>query len=206
MAARGRLQIEKCREEMAKLSPHLGELEILSRVLSLKIIEIHGKLKRRKGAIIANQILRSGTSIGANIAEGMYAQTPRDSASKFSIALKEAAETLYWLDLLVGAGFVPDNNDSREVRELAASVFEALSKKVGSVKKLVPPPPKPRRRRRKTTATRTTRVRKKAKSVPAPVYGPYSPYTQYIPHSHRLEFAGYFPLVPSVGGPCLSRP
>jgi four helix bundle protein len=49
---------------------------------------------------LARQVLRSGTSIGANLEEARAAQTRRDSAARFSIALKEARETAYWLRLL----------------------------------------------------------------------------------------------------------
>ena len=58
-------------------------------------------LRERRGEKdILRQISRSGTSIGANIAEGIYAQSGPDFISKFSIALKEANETRYWLDRL----------------------------------------------------------------------------------------------------------
>ena len=53
---------------------------------------------------LAKQLLRSGTSVGANIAESEYAQSADDFVSKLSIALKEAAESRYWLKLLTAAG------------------------------------------------------------------------------------------------------
>ena len=53
-----------------------------------------------KEFVMSKQILRSGTSIGANIREGIYAQSRDDFISKMSIALKEASETVYWLELL----------------------------------------------------------------------------------------------------------
>ena len=56
-----------------------------------------------KNKILATQILRSGTSIGANIREASFAQSKADFISKLSIALKEASETQYWLDLLLAA-------------------------------------------------------------------------------------------------------
>ena len=57
------------------------------------------KEKRKESALI-NQVLRSGTSIGANIHEAQYAQGTKDFISKFEIALKECNETEYWLDIL----------------------------------------------------------------------------------------------------------
>ncbi len=56
--------------------------------------------------ILSKQLLRSGTSIGANIAESEYAQSKADFISKLSIALKEAAETKYWLELLQDSGYL----------------------------------------------------------------------------------------------------
>ena len=53
-----------------------------------------------------NQITKSGTSVGANINEAEFAQSPADFASKMSIALKEANETQYWLELLYESGFI----------------------------------------------------------------------------------------------------
>ncbi len=55
---------------------------------------------KRKGNILSKQLLRSGTSIGANIAERQYSQTRLDFASKLSIAQKEAGENEFWIRLL----------------------------------------------------------------------------------------------------------
>lgn len=59
-----------------------------------------------KESILTNQVLRSGTSIGANIHEGNYAQGKNDFISKFEIALKECYETEYWLELLFETGYI----------------------------------------------------------------------------------------------------
>ena len=67
---------------------------------SIDIINLVGELKRRHESIISNQIGRSGTSIGANVHEAQYAQGKKDFISKLEIALKEASETGYWLELL----------------------------------------------------------------------------------------------------------
>lgn len=65
------------------------------------MIKLNKFLKEvRKEFVISNQVYKSGTSIGANIAESKYAQTKPDFIAKLSIALKEAGETDYWLDLL----------------------------------------------------------------------------------------------------------
>ena len=60
----------------------------------------------RKDRTLSRQILRSGTSIGANIRESRFAQSPSDFISKLSIALKEAEETQYWLELLLETDYL----------------------------------------------------------------------------------------------------
>jgi four helix bundle protein len=67
---------------------------------ALLIIELYKKLKNNNEFVFANQLLKSGTSIGANVAESEAAQSKADFISKLSIAAKEARETKYWLDLL----------------------------------------------------------------------------------------------------------
>ena len=74
-------------------------LEIKSREFALKIMELAEKLYEHN-KVIANQILRSGTSIGANIAESIFAASKADFINKLQIAQKEANETKYWLFLL----------------------------------------------------------------------------------------------------------
>ena len=71
-----------------------------SKAFALRIVRLYKYLREQKESVIAKQMLRSGTSIGANIAESRYAQSKSDFASKLQIALKEAAETEYWLELL----------------------------------------------------------------------------------------------------------
>ena len=72
----------------------------LSMEFSVNIINLVKLLKSKHESIISNQIGRSGTSIGANIHEAQYAQGKKDFISKLEIALKEASETGYWLELL----------------------------------------------------------------------------------------------------------
>ena len=77
-----------------------SKLRELSMDFSVDIINLVKYLKSNHETIIANQIGRSGTSIGANIHEAQYAQGKKDFISKLEIALKEASETGYWLELL----------------------------------------------------------------------------------------------------------
>ena len=77
-----------------------NKLTELSMEFSVDIIGLVKQLKSNHESIISNQIGRSGTSIGANIHEAQYAQGKKDFISKLEIALKEASETGYWLELL----------------------------------------------------------------------------------------------------------
>ena len=73
----------------------------LSKKFALRIVKLYTYLRdERKEHVISKQIYRCGTSIGANLAEGQFAQSDADYINKLSIALKEAAETTYWLELL----------------------------------------------------------------------------------------------------------
>ena len=74
-----------------------------------RIIKLYKHLlKDQKETIISKQIVRSGTSIGANINEANYGQSKADFISKLHIALKEAAETEYWLRLLLASEYVTE--------------------------------------------------------------------------------------------------
>lgn len=85
-----------------------SRLRDLSMSFSVQIIALVKALKAKHETVIANQIGRSGTSIGANIYEAKYAQGKRDFISKLEIALKEASETGYWLELLHRTGYLDD--------------------------------------------------------------------------------------------------
>ena len=78
-----------------------------AKAFALRIVRLYKYLRDRKESVIAKQMLRAGTSIGANIAESRYAQSKSDFAAKLQIALKEAAETQYWLELLRDAAAGP---------------------------------------------------------------------------------------------------
>ena len=94
-----------------------NKLVELSMKFSVDIINLVKFLKANHETIIANQIGRSGTSIGANIHEAQYAQGTKDFISKFEIALKEASETGYWLELLY------------KTKQIDQQTFDALSSK-----------------------------------------------------------------------------
>ena len=85
-----------------------NKLAQLSMDFSVQIINLVKDLKARHESVISNQIGRSGTSIGANIYEANYAQGKKDFISKLEIALKEASETGYWLELLYKTGYLTE--------------------------------------------------------------------------------------------------
>ena len=85
-----------------------NKLAELSMEFSVDIINLVKYLKSNHESIISNQIGRSGTSIGANIHEAQYAQGKKDFVSKLEIALKEASETGYWLELLYRTKYIDD--------------------------------------------------------------------------------------------------
>ena len=83
-----------------------------SEAFALRVIKLYKYLKGRGETVLSKQVLRSGTSIGANIAEAQYAQSKDDFISKMSIALKECSETKYWVRLLTVSGFLPATDAS----------------------------------------------------------------------------------------------
>ncbi len=85
-----------------------NKLAELSIKFSVDIINLVKQLKSNHESIISNQIGRSSTSIGANIYEAQYAQGKKDFVSKLEIALKEASETGYWLELLYRTKYIDE--------------------------------------------------------------------------------------------------
>ena len=86
--------------------------DILERTIeySLRIIKLFRKLEKDSvGRIIAKQLLRSGTSIGANVHEAQGGQSKADFIAKMSIANKEARESAYWLRLIKESGLIPES-------------------------------------------------------------------------------------------------
>ncbi len=86
--------------------------------------------------VLVNQLLRSGTSIGANIHEAQYAQGTKDFISKFEISLKECNESEYWLELIHDVNGIPDETfsayqkDCIEIRRMLVSSVKTLKSKL----------------------------------------------------------------------------
>lgn len=97
---------------------------------AIRIVKLSKVLRNaRNETVLAKQILRSGTSIGANISESEYAQSKADFITKLHIALKEAAETKFWIEILSNTDYLSESEqeslmkDCLElIRLLAASI------------------------------------------------------------------------------------
>ena len=82
-----------------------NELETRTRLFALRVVKFVRSLPRdRESGVLGRQLLRSGTSVGANYREANRAQSRRDFVHKIALVEKEAAETQYWLSLVEGAG------------------------------------------------------------------------------------------------------
>ena len=107
-----------------------------SKNFAIRIIKCCKYLNEQKHEnIMSKQLIRCGTSIGANVIESRNAQSRLDFTSKLNIALKEADETAYWLELLHSSDYLDDNlfnsmnNDCQELISLLTSIIKSLKKK-----------------------------------------------------------------------------
>lgn len=110
-------------------------LKTKSYQFALEIIGIYKMLTLNKEYILSKQLLRSGTSIGANIREANNAQSKADFIHKLSISLKESDETDYWLDLLKDSSFITNevylklNSQNIEINRMLISSIKTLKQK-----------------------------------------------------------------------------
>jgi four helix bundle protein len=102
-----------------------------------RIVKLCITLDEKPGVarVLGNQLLRAGTSIGANVEEAQAGQSRPDFISKNAIALKEARETLYWLRLLAATGIVPDQRLT-EIRVEAEELTRIIGAIIVSAKKI----------------------------------------------------------------------
>lgn len=102
----------------------------LSFNFSVRIIRFYKLLtEERKVFILSKQLLRSGTSIGANVHESIHAQSRADFINKLNIALKEADETEYWLRLLFATNIVDENEYkslSKDVKQIIGTLVKII--------------------------------------------------------------------------------
>ena len=116
--------------------PERNEIAEKSKLFALRIIRLYQHLQtEKKEYVLSKQLLRSGTSIGANVREARRAQSSADFYSKLTIALKEADETAYWLELLHEGGILPDDGfhsiyaECEELIRLLAAITKTLKEK-----------------------------------------------------------------------------
>lgn len=102
-----------------------------SKAFALRIIKLYQYLcGEKKEYVMSKQILRSGTSIGANVKEAIRGQRKADFTAKMNIALKEASETEYWLELLNESGYIKDEHfksiysDCQEVLKILFAIVK----------------------------------------------------------------------------------
>ena len=98
-----------------------------------RIVKVYKYLcEEKKEYVLSKQLLRSGTSIGANLAEAQYGSSRKDFLNKTYIALKECAETLYWLELLSSCDYLTPaeyqslHNDCEELRKILSSITKSV--------------------------------------------------------------------------------
>lgn len=109
------------------------QLSVQSMDFAVQIINLVKSLKAKHETIISNQIGRSGTSIGANIREAQYAHGKPDFVAKLQIALKEANETGYWLELLYKTDYI-DEQMYKSLDSACASIRVMLISSVNTSK------------------------------------------------------------------------
>ena len=103
-----------------------NEIKVKSKKLAVRIVRLYQYISEEKREyVISKQLLRSGTSIGANVHEALQGQSKADFTAKMSIALKEASETEYWLELL------------SETEYLSEGEYESIRKDCGEVAKML---------------------------------------------------------------------
>ena len=102
-----------------------------SYAFALRIVKAYKFLCHEKGEhILSKQLLRSGTAIGALMREAKFAQSRADFVNKASVALKEANETLYWIELLHDSGYMDDNayssthDEAHEITSILVSIVK----------------------------------------------------------------------------------
>lgn len=105
-----------------------------SKAFAIRIVNLYRHLcETEKEYVLSKQLLRSGTSIGANLSESVCAISRRDFSAKIYIALKEASETAYWLELLYNTGYLTEEQynsmdyDCRELLKILMATTKSVS-------------------------------------------------------------------------------
>ena len=106
-----------------------------SKAFALQIIKVCNAIKTtKKESVLTNQLIRSGTSIGANIREAFYAHGKADFIAKLQIALKECSESEYWLELLIESGYWDDVTILEQCIEVKKLLISSINTAKNSAK------------------------------------------------------------------------
>ena len=119
-----------------KGSDNMSESIMLEKAkdFAVEIVSLCRSIKQNhRESVLTNQLLRSGTSIGANIHESKYAHGTPDFIAKMQIALKECYESEYWLELLNRTGYIPDEQ-YRKMQNACGQIRRMLISSVNTVK------------------------------------------------------------------------
>ena len=99
-----------------------------SKAFALQIIKVCNTIKStKKESVLTNQLIRSGTSVGANIREAFYAHGKADFIAKLQIALKECSESEYWLELLIESGYYDDHGILEQCIEVKKLLIASIN-------------------------------------------------------------------------------
>ena len=110
-------------------------IETKSFNFAIRVVKLHKYLTEKKEYILSKQLLRSGTSIGANVTESQNAQSNLDFINKMSIALKETSETKYWIRLLNATGYLTEEEsksimaDCIEIENILVKIIKTSKEK-----------------------------------------------------------------------------
>ena len=105
-------------------------LKTKSYSFALRVVKLYKYLCTRREYVLSKQVLRSGTAVGALVSEAEFGQSKADFISKLSIALKEANETLYWLNLLKDSEYL----DEKMFQSIKPDIEELIKLLVSSIK------------------------------------------------------------------------
>ena len=105
---------------------------------AIRVVKAYSQLNKRPfddaAKVLSKQFLRSGTSIGANCSEAKYAQSSKDFVNKYSIALKEANETLYWIKIMIKSELVSESRFQYMIEE-NERIIKILTASLNKLKK-----------------------------------------------------------------------
>ena len=117
-----------------------GMIQAKSKSFAIRIVRMYQFLTdKKKEFVLSKQVLRSGTSIGANIAEAKYAVSKKEFILKLQIALKECSETTFWLELLKDTGYLTEHEFSA-IHPECEEILRLLTSSITTLKSQPPTP------------------------------------------------------------------